>query len=413
MLYRPSRVLIAVICATLLLGAGVGTADARGVPRVSGVVKGGQDWRHAKLKIRWNHVRGARYVMRVATTAKGLKHGRIVRTGRATVTYTPTLRRDATYFVQVRALRGGAKSRWSRAQRVRLVKPRVTSAVTVPTPGPTAVPAPGPGPGPGPGRTPTGVDTLIRATFDNLPTGLISPANFKATLGGTYGSKSYYDDTSIVAVSGRGNVIRTKLDAGTMKSSPAGNNGATMFIPLAKTVEQACVSYDIRFSDGFDWSLGGKLPGLEGVAPGTSAGYPTGGTMAGDLGWSGRMMWLGPKAYSWAGPTNMAVTYMYNPSQAGTYGDNVRWSKPFVAGTWHTIKVCYTMNDVGRSNGSLVAWMDGQQVINDTAYKYRTRSDVAVSHLLWHIFRGGNNSKWAGATAGYVDLDNFTVTAAR
>jgi hypothetical protein len=208
-------------------------------------------------------------------------------------------------------------------------------------------------------------------------------------------------------------VIRTTLEAGTMHSNPSGNNGATLFIPLSKTVEQACVAYDIRFSSGFDWSLGGKLPGLEGVAPGVSPGYPTGGNRAGDQGWSGRMMWLGPKAYSWAGPDNMAVSYMYNPQQSGDYGDDVRWNMAFVQGTWHAVEVCYKMNTVGLSNGLLQAWMDGQQVVNDTAYTYRTRSDVAVSHLLWHIFRGGKTSDWAGSTTGYVDIDNFTVTSSR
>jgi hypothetical protein len=252
----------------------------------------------------------------------------------------------------------------------------------------------------------------MSASYDNLPTGQISPANFKATMGGTYNKSSYFDDTSIVAVPGRGNVIRTKLDAGTMHSIPAGQtNGVTLFIPLPKTVQQACMSYDIRFSSGFDWSLGGKLPGLEGVAPGTSPGYPTGGNRAGDQGWSGRMMWLGPKAYSWAGPTDSAVSYMYNPNQTSNYGDNVRWNKPFVAGTWHALKVCYQMNTVGLANGSLLAWMDGQQVINNTAYTYRTRSDVAVSHLLWHIFRGGGDASWEGKTDGYVDIDNFLVTS--
>ena len=33
------------------------------------------------------------------------------------------------------------------------------------------------------------------------------------------------------------------------------------------------------------------------------------------LGWSGRLMWLGPKAYAWAGPTDTAVSYMYGPRQ--------------------------------------------------------------------------------------------------
>jgi hypothetical protein len=372
----------------------VGTADAGRVPRVSGVAKAGQDWTHAKLKIRWKRVRAAHYVMRLATTRRGLRHGRVVRTGAASVAHTPTLSRTATYFVQVRALRGGARSRWSRATKVRFVKPRPHGGVT----GPRSKPTP-----------PTG--TLIQATFDNLPTGVISPANFKATLGGTYRSPSHYDDTSIVPVAGRGKVIRTKLDAGTMKSAPSGNNGATLFIPLPAKVERACMSYDIRFSHGFDWSLGGKLPGLGGVAPGISPGYPTGGNAAGDLGWSGRLMWLGPRSYSWAGPTDKVVSYMYNPQQAGDYGDNVQWHKAFVAGTWHSIKVCYQMNTVGLSNGSLLAWMDGQQVVDNTAYEYRARSDVAVSHLLWHVFRGGATSTWAGATAGYVDIDNVAVTS--
>jgi hypothetical protein len=122
-------------------------------------------------------------------------------------------------------------------------------------------------------------------------------------------------------------------------------------------------------------------------------------------------MWLGPRAYSWAGPINGAVTYMYNPLQSGTYGDNVRWNKAFVAGSWHAVKVCYTMNTVGQSNGALQTWMDGQLVINNTAYKYRSRTDVGVSHLLWHIFRGGADANWAGKTDGYVDIDDFTVTS--
>ena len=251
---------------------------------------------------------------------------------------------------------------------------------------------------------------LVSATFDTLPTGRISPANFMKTLGGSNKSTTPYDDTSIVAVPGKGKVIRTTFQKGTMKSIPSGNNGASLFLPLSRVVNQACMSYDIRFDGTFDWSLGGKLPGLEGVAPGVSPGTPSGGNQAGDLGWSGRMMWLGPKAYSWAGPTDTGITYMYNPTQSGSYGDNLRWNKSFVAGTWHSIRACYTMNTVGLSNGSLLVWMDGQQVINETAYKYRTRSDVGVSHIMWHLFRGGNTSNWAGATDGYVDIDDVTVT---
>jgi Polysaccharide lyase 14 len=379
---RYLRLLAAALCSVVILGLCVATAEARGVSRVHGVAKAGQLASAGKVKMKWHSVRGARYQMRVASTKKRLRKAHVISSSN-TRAYTPRLVNRKLYFVQVRAVRGGGKGRWSSAKRIRLVKSGGSAR------------------------------TLLRATFNNLPTGRISPANFIKTLGGSTHSTGAYDDTSIVSSPGRGRVIRTKLDAGTMHSTPSGNNGATLFLPLKKRVNQACISYAIRFSKGFDWSLGGKLPGLEGVAPGVSPGTPTGGNRAGNEGWSGRMMWLGPKAYSWAGPTNKAVTYMYNPTQSDNYGDNVRWNKAFIAGKWHSIRVCYSMNSLGRSNGYLLAWMDGKRVIHQTAYRYRTRSDVGVNYLLWHIFRGGGDSSWAGKTTGYVDIDNVTVTSSR
>jgi hypothetical protein len=373
---RYFRVLAVALSTVVILGLCVATAEARGVSRVNGVVKAGQAAGKARLK--WHSVRGARYQYRLSLHRSHVRKARPHSASHASA-WTPKLRVNRVYYVQVRALRGHAKGRWSKMKRIRVTK--------------------------------SSTHTLLKASFNNLPTGRISPANFIKTLGGSNHNAGAYDDTSIAAVAGHGNVIRTKLDAGTMHNTPSGNNGATLFLPLKKKVNQACIAYDIRFSNGFDWSMGGKLPGLEGVAPGVAPGTPTGGNRAGNAGWSGRMMWLGPQAYSWAGPTDQAITYMYNPTQSDNYGDNVRWHRGFVAGKWHSVKVCYHMNTVGRSNGSLLAWMDGHQVIRNTAYRYRTRSDVAVNYLLWHIFRGGDNSNWAGSTDGYVDMDNVRVTS--
>jgi hypothetical protein len=253
-------------------------------------------------------------------------------------------------------------------------------------------------------------EVMVSADFDSLPSGPIAPQDFISELGGRNTSWAAYDDTSIVAVSGRGKVIRTKFDAGTIHSIPAGNNGATFFIRLSRVLHQACMSYDIRFDANFDWSMGGKLPGLEGVAPDVRPSFPTGGNFVGDKGWSGRMMWVGPEAYSWAGATNQAVSYMYNPEQASQYGDNVRWNESFVAGQWHNVKQCFTMNTVGRADGRLHAWMDGVEVVADNAFVFRTRSDVGISHVVWHLFRGGAKLVWAGSRTGYVDIDNVLVT---
>ena len=133
--------------------------------------------------------------------------------------------------------------------------------------------------------------------------------------------------------------------------------------------------------------------------------------MAGDKGWSGRLMWLTPKSYGWAGPVNQVVSYMYNPLQTTKYGDNVRWGKPFVANKWQTVKQCFTMNTVGRADGKLDAWLDGVQVLADDSYTFRKRTDVGISHILWHNFRGGNTISWAGSHNDYVDIDNVLVTS--
>lgn len=251
---------------------------------------------------------------------------------------------------------------------------------------------------------------VVRSTdFSGLPLGPVRPADFINSLGDTNRNAAAYDDMTVVSDSRGGRAVRTTLRAGTIHNNPGSDNGDNLFISLPANYDRACMQYDVRFDPNFDWSLGGKLPGLSGVAPGVAPAAPTGGNST-TLGWSGRLMWLTPRSYGWAGPTNMAVSYLYHPGQAGPYGDNVQWGQAFDAGSWHTVTQCYEMNTVGRSDGTLVAWMDGQQVVNDPAYVYRTRSDVHINYIIFSVFRGGNTMDWAGTRDGYVDITNISIT---
>ena len=244
---------------------------------------------------------------------------------------------------------------------------------------------------------------LESAGFNSLPTGRISAKNFNAELGGGYWDEINYDDSSVQADtrSTASKVYRLTLQAGTIRSSPAGNNGIVVVTPLAKQVDNACIAYDIRFDPNFDWSIGGKLPGLSGVAPGVHPTYPAGSKYAGSNGWSGRMMW---------GAGGKMESYMYGPTQASKYGDGIAWNKYFVRGRWHRVQQCYTMNVPGLANGKLQTWFDGQQVLNITNHVYRTRLDVHISHMMWSIFRGGSTMDWAGSRTSYIELDNVTIT---
>jgi hypothetical protein len=250
----------------------------------------------------------------------------------------------------------------------------------------------------------------MASDFDSFALGQVSPKDFNRALGPTGTSPAGYDDMDIVADSrGSGRVLRTTLDAGTIRDG-SGNHGAVLPIKLPGAYESACMSYDLRFSSRFDWSLGGKIPGLLGVAPGVSPSEPAGGGSVA-RGWSGRLMWVGHEAYSYAPEgSNMAVTYLYHPGQATKWGDNIRWNRSFAAGTWHTVKQCHTMNTVGRANGKLQAWLDGKQVVNSSNVVYRTRSDVKINYFEWDIFRGGDSLAWAGSTTGYIDIDKVRVT---
>jgi hypothetical protein len=125
MLHRILKLLTPAVCAVLLIAVMPTVAEAKGrVGRVTGVARAGQDWSHARLKLRWHPVRGATsYQMRVAATRARLHHIHPGRSRTAAGKYTRVLQRNRVWFVQVRALRHHKKGRWSRVRAVRFVRP--------------------------------------------------------------------------------------------------------------------------------------------------------------------------------------------------------------------------------------------------------------------------------------------------
>ena len=255
---------------------------------------------------------------------------------------------------------------------------------------------------------------VVSATFNSTKAGKVDPTSFRSQVGSTNSDTgAYLGMTYRKDYRGSGNVVRTTLAKDKYILSKGEGRGNVLMVKLPKSYDSACMSYDVRFAAGFDFSAGGKLPGFVGVAPGVSATTPTGGGSSAH-GFSGRLMWLGSKMWKFvrdADRSNMAVTYLYHPGQVRQWGDNVSWGASFKPGVWHTVKQCNVMNTIGKADGVLQTWFDGKLVMQQTDVVYRTDPNVHITHFDWSIFRGGDNADWASSTVGYVDMDNLKITA--
>ncbi|SER29514.1 polysaccharide lyase [Microlunatus flavus] len=282
---------------------------------------------------------------------------------------------------------------------------------------PTSAGAPSPDASAPPGGgAPSGAAdrTILDARFDDVTEGPVTPTSFRREVGKATPREADYDAMTYERDPDGRVFVRTRLAAGRILArNDAPGDGNVLVVPLKEQDhDAACVTYDVRFSTGFEWSAGGKLPGLLGVAPGVSPGVPTGGGST-DRGWSGRVMWLGPslsRTVRESGLPDLATTYLYHPGQAGRYGDDLYWGRGFADGVWHQVRQCYVLNTLGNADGVLDAWLDGIPVLHREDLVYRTDPDVHVTHLDWSVFRGGDTDQWAAGSDGDVDLADLRVT---
>lgn len=256
--------------------------------------------------------------------------------------------------------------------------------------------------------------SIVSADFNSTRIGNVDATSFRREVGSTNTNSSAYLGMAYRKdYRGSGNTVRTTLAKGKYIDSTGTGRGNVLMVKLPGSYDNACMSYDVRFAAGFDFSAGGKLPGFVGVAPGTAPSTPAGGGSTAH-GWSGRLMWLGSKMSRMvrdADRLNLVVTYLYHPNQAGTYGDQLSWGSSFRPGVWHNVRQCHVLNTIGRSDGVLQTWFDGRLVMQDDDVVYRTDPKVHITHFDWSIFRGGNTIAWAGSSTGYVDMDNLKITA--
>jgi hypothetical protein len=164
------------------------------------------------------------------------------------------------------------------------------------------------------------------------------------------------------------------------------------------------LSYYFKFEDGFDFRLGGKLPGLMG---GGNSWVRSGGNQPdGTNGWTLRFMWRSE---------GRIVVYAYvPPSGNGKWGSR-RWGQDIdlgfsaVPGKWHRLEQYVNVGSPGKDDGRLIVWIDGEKKLSIEDMRFRDNENDfgLIGGIYFSTFHGGNTPDWGPLHDSYMQFADF------
>jgi len=174
-------------------------------------------------------------------------------------------------------------------------------------------------------------------------------------------------------------------------------SGAQIVLPI-KPQKEMILEYEVYFDGGdspYDWTTGGKLPGIAG-GRGYTGGEPAG---AGD-GFSARLMF---------GVNGQLYAYVYHVDMKGKYGESLG----IVANNilkqyeWNTIKILYRMNTHDDYNGRMEVWANGEYVGEKNHMRFCTNY-CSIDKFLLVSFHGGQTPDYRPSKNQKVKFRSFS-----
>ena len=262
--------------------------------------------------------------------------------------------------------------------------------------------------------------TLIEVDFDNRRASQYTEDQVEEDFGEIRFSNGVDEGwTRIIsgrnAFGGRGSSLRVRYPAG---GEGPGEGGAQWIVELDEGYEEAYLSYRFKFSPGFDFVRGGKLPGLAGGSA------PSGNAPAdGVRGWSGRLMWrtdfrgeTGQPEQRTSGLISYAKHLHSGFAMDGRQEDEVFVVEPATgqesvleSERWYTVRQRVVMNTPGQRDGILQIWLDGRLVLTQTNLQYRNTPDLKIDRLFFSTFFGGGEA-WRSSKNEYCYFDDFKMS---
>jgi hypothetical protein len=175
----------------------------------------------------------------------------------------------------------------------------------------------------------------------------------------------------------------------------AGGNGHLIRLPLAPGREYV-LEYRLRFDPGWDFSRGGKIPGLAG------GNAPSGCQRSTDVGFTARQMWR---------ENGRLIGYIYDMDQAGACGNAIATGFNFAVGQWYRVKQRIKLNTGSSRNGVLELWIDDRQVINRSNMGWMIEApDRRIDRLFLDFFFGGSTADWSPRRNCSLSFSDLFVT---
>ncbi|MEM9015872.1 MAG: polysaccharide lyase [Verrucomicrobiota bacterium] len=167
-----------------------------------------------------------------------------------------------------------------------------------------------------------------------------------------------------------------------------GSTGIRESIPLSSSVALASLSYDVKFESDFDFSRGGKLPGLAPEKP------VAGGKPMHPAGWSARPMWR---------EEGLLTSYTYHQQKPDRHGDYMRSDRILLErGRYQAVTVVVKVNsDPGKRDGYVEVHLDGVLRVAHRELEFQNAEEGAegtesgISRIHFTTFHGGNSKSWA------------------
>jgi hypothetical protein len=174
--------------------------------------------------------------------------------------------------------------------------------------------------------------------------------------------------------------------------------GGVQFLVNLQPTEELWLSYYVKFKKGFDFSKGGKLPGL--TSGGSS--YTGGNKPKNGEGWSARYMWRKHGA---------AEIYLYHVDMPGKWGDDLLLKElSFTPGKWYKLVQHIKINSNNKKNGIIEVWVDGKKMLSRNDLRLRLGDQGLIDSFYFSTFHGGNTRDWAPYVKSVAFFDDIVIT---